>query len=142
MSLSLRLSLFAVLLAATAAPSLAQDDGLDAPRADTVAKPARTFSPSAISDLLKHDAPAAVPAKPARTTSAVPRALDVPVDAGRAAPEKALASARAPLSPDVINAARFARVSEIAKAGADGITVHVEATAHLHYTLQMIREAG
>ncbi len=33
-------------------------------------------------------------------------------------------------------------VSEIAKAGADGITVHVEATAHLHYTLQMIREAG
>ena len=33
-------------------------------------------------------------------------------------------------------------VADIAKAGADGITVHVEATAHLHYTLQTIREAG
>lgn len=33
-------------------------------------------------------------------------------------------------------------VADIATAGADGITVHVEATAHLHYTLQTIREAG
>ena len=33
-------------------------------------------------------------------------------------------------------------IADIAKAGADGITVHVEATAHLHYTLQTIREAG
>jgi ribulose-phosphate 3-epimerase len=33
-------------------------------------------------------------------------------------------------------------VPEIAKAGADSITVHVEATAHLHYTLQSIREYG
>jgi ribulose-phosphate 3-epimerase len=33
-------------------------------------------------------------------------------------------------------------VGEIAKAGADGITVHVEATPHLHYALQAIREAG
>ena len=33
-------------------------------------------------------------------------------------------------------------VAEIAKAGADSITVHVEATAHLHYVLQLIREHG
>jgi ribulose-phosphate 3-epimerase len=33
-------------------------------------------------------------------------------------------------------------VSEIAKAGADSITVHVEATPHMHYTLNTIREAG
>jgi ribulose-phosphate 3-epimerase len=35
---------------------------------------------------------------------------------------------------------RYAR--EIAKAGADNITVHVEATPHLHYALADIREAG
>lgn len=33
-------------------------------------------------------------------------------------------------------------VSDMAKAGADSITLHVEATAHLHYTLAAIREAG
>ncbi len=33
-------------------------------------------------------------------------------------------------------------VGEIARAGADSITVHVEATPHLHYTLSTIREAG
>jgi ribulose-phosphate 3-epimerase len=33
-------------------------------------------------------------------------------------------------------------ISEIAKAGADSITVHVEATPHLHYTLDEIRKAG
>jgi ribulose-phosphate 3-epimerase len=33
-------------------------------------------------------------------------------------------------------------VQEIATAGADSITVHVEATAHLHYTLQAIRGHG
>ena len=33
-------------------------------------------------------------------------------------------------------------IDDIAKAGADSITIHVEATAHLHYTLQAIREAG
>jgi ribulose-phosphate 3-epimerase len=33
-------------------------------------------------------------------------------------------------------------VSEIAKAGADSITIHVEATPHLHYALQAIRQAG
>ena len=33
-------------------------------------------------------------------------------------------------------------ISEIAKAGADSITVHAEATPHVHYVLQAIREAG
>jgi ribulose-phosphate 3-epimerase len=33
-------------------------------------------------------------------------------------------------------------VGDIAKAGADSITVHVEATPHLHYTLDTIRKAG
>jgi ribulose-phosphate 3-epimerase len=34
------------------------------------------------------------------------------------------------------------QVAEFAKAGADGITVHVEATPHVHYALQHVREAG
>ena len=34
------------------------------------------------------------------------------------------------------------QVHNIADAGADSITIHVEATPHLHYTLQAIREAG
>jgi ribulose-phosphate 3-epimerase len=33
-------------------------------------------------------------------------------------------------------------VREFARAGADNITVHVEATPHLHYTLAEIRDAG
>jgi ribulose-phosphate 3-epimerase len=33
-------------------------------------------------------------------------------------------------------------IDDIAKAGADSITVHVEATPHLHYTLAAIREGG
>jgi ribulose-phosphate 3-epimerase len=33
-------------------------------------------------------------------------------------------------------------VAEVARAGADNITVHVEATAHLHYVLAAIREHG
>jgi ribulose-phosphate 3-epimerase len=33
-------------------------------------------------------------------------------------------------------------VADIAKAGADSITIHVEATDHLHYTLDVIREGG
>jgi ribulose-phosphate 3-epimerase len=33
-------------------------------------------------------------------------------------------------------------VADFAKAGADSITVHVEATPHVHYTLQAIRDAG
>jgi ribulose-phosphate 3-epimerase len=34
------------------------------------------------------------------------------------------------------------QVEAFARAGADVITVHPEATQHIHYTLQMIREAG
>jgi ribulose-phosphate 3-epimerase len=34
------------------------------------------------------------------------------------------------------------RIDDIARAGADGITVHAEATPHLHYALSAIREAG
>ena len=34
------------------------------------------------------------------------------------------------------------QVEAFAKAGADVITVHPEATPHIHYTLQMIREHG
>ncbi len=34
------------------------------------------------------------------------------------------------------------QVQEFARAGADGITVHAEATPHLHFALQQIREAG
>jgi ribulose-phosphate 3-epimerase len=33
-------------------------------------------------------------------------------------------------------------VPDIARAGADSITIHVEATPHVHYALQSIREAG
>src|SRR3954462_10506437 len=33
-------------------------------------------------------------------------------------------------------------VADFAKAGADGITVHIEATPHVHYALQQVREAG
>jgi ribulose-phosphate 3-epimerase len=33
-------------------------------------------------------------------------------------------------------------VADIAQAGADSITIHVEATPHVHYTLQAIRDAG
>ncbi len=33
-------------------------------------------------------------------------------------------------------------VADYAKAGADSFTVHVEATVHLHRTLQLVREAG
>jgi ribulose-phosphate 3-epimerase len=32
--------------------------------------------------------------------------------------------------------------ADLAKAGADSITIHVEATPHVHYALQSIREAG
>src|SRR5438270_11444551 len=34
------------------------------------------------------------------------------------------------------------QIHEIARAGADNITVHFEATPHLHYTLAAIRDAG
>ena len=33
-------------------------------------------------------------------------------------------------------------ISNFAKAGADHITIHAEATPHVHYALQAVREAG
>ena len=33
-------------------------------------------------------------------------------------------------------------IEAFAKAGADGITVHVEATPHVHYAVKAVREAG
>jgi len=33
-------------------------------------------------------------------------------------------------------------IADIAKAGADSITIHIEATSHVHYTLDQIRAAG
>ena len=33
-------------------------------------------------------------------------------------------------------------IADFAKAGADGITVHVEATPHVHYALQAVHDAG
>jgi ribulose-phosphate 3-epimerase len=34
------------------------------------------------------------------------------------------------------------QVADFASAGADGITIHAEATPHVHYALQAVREAG
>jgi ribulose-phosphate 3-epimerase len=34
------------------------------------------------------------------------------------------------------------QVADFAKAGADGITIHVEATPHVNYTLKAVRDAG
>src|SRR5690242_21162044 len=34
------------------------------------------------------------------------------------------------------------QVADIARAGADSITIHVEATPHVHYALSAIRDAG
>ncbi|MGH2835573.1 MAG: ribulose-phosphate 3-epimerase, partial [Solirubrobacteraceae bacterium] len=34
------------------------------------------------------------------------------------------------------------QIPEFVRAGADGITVHVEATPHVHYALQAVREGG
>jgi ribulose-phosphate 3-epimerase len=34
------------------------------------------------------------------------------------------------------------QIAEMARAGADSITVHVEATPHVHYALSMVRHAG
>ena len=49
------------------------------------------------------------------------------------------------IAPSIL-AADFARlgdqVAEFAKAGADGITLHAEATPHVHYALGAVKEAG
>ena len=84
----------------------------------------RVFSPQAISDLLKEEAgkadapggdtPKTVRSTPARST-AVPRAIDVPAIASRNTPDAAMANARAPLTPEAINAVRFSRLNETSK---------------------------
>lgn len=104
-------------------PAVAQ--GPDGPAPD------RVFSPAAITDLLKREPASAdrtagrvappraiAPASTAtRIAPGVPRALDVPVDVRAApAPAQALVSARAPLTPAAINAARFGRIAEGSKA--------------------------
>ena len=90
---------------ANARAILAQPE-VEAPPSAPAAR-SRAFSPQAISDLLKQgsvrrDGPA----------TDVPHALDVPVTAARNTPEPAMANARAPLSAQAINAARFAHIGE------------------------------
>lgn len=69
---------------------------------------ASSFSPQAISDLLKQDADKA-------RSPALPRAVEVPPTASRNTPDAAMAVARAPLTPEAINSVRYGRVSEISK---------------------------
>ena len=76
--------------------------------APAVAKPERTFSTQAISDLLKLDAGAT-------NNGASRAALDVPVIVQRAAPDGAPVGTRTPPTVDAINNARFSRVSEASR---------------------------
>ena len=70
------------------------------------------FSAQAISDLLRHEAP---PQVTVPANAALPRPLTVPVDVARDTPDAAMANARAPLTPEAINAVRFSRVSGVAR---------------------------
>ena len=109
-------SILALTLATTPALAQGRDDpageaivdqdraALDAPARPALPEPApqRTapgFDPRGISGLLEH-APAGTPA--------APRAIDAPPQPGHAMAD--LRSARAPLAPDSVNAARFSRV--------------------------------
>ena len=86
-------------------------------------KPPHAFSVQAISDLLKQDeartaerAPSPrAPSSSKPVDASVSRPLDVPVTITRTTPDPMMASARAPLTPEAINAARFGRVNEISK---------------------------
>ena len=109
-----------LVLAGLSGPALAQapdsiaaelDGPADIAPDASAASPPPAFSPQAISDLLEQEARKAAP-KPA---AGVPRPLDVPVTARRNTPDPMMAVARAPLSPETINAARFSRVSEASK---------------------------
>ncbi len=96
------------------------------PASPDTPKTASRFSPQAISDLLKQEAvavpvagkAAVAPSKAAVTPeNAVPsQQLEMPIGLSRAEPDTALTNARAPLSPDAINAVRFSRISETSKA--------------------------
>ncbi len=98
-----------VALAQSLDTSIAPAEATSAKAAAT-SKPAPKFSPQAISDLLKHDA-----APPVASTATLPRPLDVPVSTARTTPDAAMATARAPLTPEAINAVRFSRVSEVSR---------------------------
>ncbi len=69
-------------------------------------RPARAFSPQAISDLLKQGS---------AQTGTPPRILDVPVPLQRAAPEGGGARLTPGLTPDAVNAVRFSRPSETSR---------------------------
>ena len=123
-----RVALLILAIGAGATPAFAQaSDPIAAALEDaTVAPPAtklpRGFSAQAISALLKQDAsksaeraPAPRPLpSPQPISAGLSRPLDVPVTIARPS-DPMLAGARAPLMPDAVNAARFARVSEISK---------------------------
>ena len=88
-------------------------DALPAPRkasAPPPAKATRAFSSQEISNLLRQEAGGSQAT--AGASGGTPRPLDVPVTAQRTTPDPALAKARTPLTPDAVNNARFARVSE------------------------------
>ena len=110
------ISILGLMLAAQASAAFAQTGGPDQaqdPIASAIdggdaASPAvpstHAFSPRDISDLLKQDKPKPRPS----ASTAVPKAID-PQIAVQGAPA-ALANARAPLTPQAVNAARFSRV--------------------------------
>ncbi len=112
-----RLCAILCVLAASGAssPTYAQDTDaigavLSAPpsASDTAPEKQRTFSPKAISDLLKLD-------DGSSQAAAVPRSLDVPISMPRNAPDPLFAPASALLTPDAINVTRFARVNEASR---------------------------
>lgn len=76
------------------------------PKPASRSKPPRIFSPSAVSEGPKQ------PAKqPVTVDPALPHAVEVPAVIKATSPDAALANARAPLTPEAINAVRFSRVS-------------------------------
>ena len=82
---------------------------------ERAAKSTPKFSAQAISDLLRHEAPPPAKVASAPSNLALPRPLNVPVDVARDTPDAAMANARAPLTPEAINAVRFSRVSGVAR---------------------------
>ena len=103
-----------------ARPALAQGsdpiaDALSTTKATApaVGKAERTFSPQAISGLLKRDAGAVKASASASNGGARP--LDIPVMVQRGSPEPAPAGPRPPLTLESINTARFARISEASR---------------------------
>ena len=77
------------------------------PGSSTAPEKQRTFSPKAISDLLKHEGSGG--------PTAAPHSLDVPVSVQRDAPDPLVAARGVALMPETVNATRFARVSEASR---------------------------